>query len=214
MDKEILEGFKPAVKAIAEFLGPTVEIVLHDLIDDSSRIIVIENGEITGRKVGDSLTEAGRFVIKKLKDGSDYFGPYESVSYKGEKLRSITIGIRNKNHKLIGLLCFNMNLSTFESLSNNLKYLFSFESFGNETLKKSFSDENKKTTEEIFDEIYAVVSSKLLKEKISNLAIIKELYERDFFRLKDAISVVSKKLNISIYTVYAYLRKVKKEVYR
>jgi len=46
------------------------------------------------------------------------------------------------------------------------------------------------------------------------LAIIKELYERDFFRLKDAISVVSKKLNISIYTVYAYLRKVKKEVYR
>jgi len=144
MDKEILAGFKPAVKAIAEFLGPTVEIVLHDLIDDSSRIIVIENGEITGRKVGDSLTEAGRFVIKKLKDGSDYFGPYESVSYKGEKLRSITIGIRNKNYKLIGLLCFNMNLSTFESLNNTLKYLFSFESFGNETLKKSFSDENKK----------------------------------------------------------------------
>ncbi len=208
MDEEILDSYKNVIKALADFLGPDVEIVLHALNKGNSDIIAIENGHITGRKVGDSLTEAGKVIIKKLEEGLDYFGPYKSFSPKKKNLRSITIAIRNKMGKLIGLLCLNMDLTNFESIVKFVDHFLKFKSDNKEIFVKQIK---KHSLEEIFNETYSTVSSKLANGKVDNFALIKYLYEDNFFTFKNAVPYVASKLNISIYTVYSYLRKLKKE---
>lgn len=212
MDKDILETYKVVVKALKEFFGDNVEIVLHSLLDGQSRIIAIENGEITGRKVGDSLTEAGKFVIEKLKNGLEFFGPYESVSLKRKRLRSITIGIRNGKGDLIGLLCLNMDLSTLEAMNKFLSFFLAFQDSKSEVLSKITSFDYDEAVEKAFNEVYSILSSKISSNKIDNFAIVSELNKRGFFKLKNSVNFVAKKLGISIYTVYAYLRKLEKGV--
>ncbi|MGB9793748.1 helix-turn-helix transcriptional regulator [Caldisericum exile] len=211
MDEEILESYKIVVRALKEFFGKDVEIVLHSLIDNKPKIIAIENGEITGRKVGDSLTEAGKYVIEKLKNGIDYYGPYESLSYTRKKLRSITIGIRNKKGDLIGLLCLNMDLSNLEAMHKFISYFLTFADSPKEVLNKITSFEYDEAIEKTFDEVYSILSSKVSSKRVDNFSIVSELYNRSFFKLKNSVNFVAKKLNISIYTVYAYIRKLEKE---
>lgn len=210
MDEEILDSYKNVIKALADFLGPNIEIVLHAITNDKSDIIAIENGHITGRKVGDSLTEAGKVIIKKLENGLDYFGPYKSFSPKRKNLRSITIAIRNKNGKLIGLLCLNMDLTNFENI---LKFVDNFLKFRSDNKEIFIKQVKKHSLEEIFTETYSTVSSKFANGRVDNFSLIKYLYEDNFFTFKNAVPYVASKLNISIYTVYSYLRKLKKEVW-
>jgi predicted transcriptional regulator YheO len=211
-DKELLESYRVVVKALKEFFGESVEIVLHTLLDNQSTIIAIENGHITGRKIGDSLTEAGKYVIEKLKGGLDYFGPYESLSYKRKKLRSITIGIRNRNNDLIGLLCLNMDLSNIEVMNKFTSFFLTFQESKREVLSKITSLDYDEAIERAFNEVYSILSSKSSSNKIDNFTIVSELYRRGFFKLKNSVSFVANKLGISIYTVYAYLRKLEKGV--
>ncbi|BAL81147.1 helix-turn-helix transcriptional regulator [Caldisericum exile] len=212
MDRDILESYKVVVKALKDYFGETVEIVLHSLLDGQSKIIAIENGEITGRKVGDSLTEAGKYVIEKLKNGLEYFGPYESLSYRRKKLRSITIGIRNKKGDLIGLLCLNMDLSGIEVMNKFTSYFLTFEDSQKEILNKITTLNYDEALEKTFNEVYSVLSSKSSTSSIDNFSVVSELYRRGFFKLKNSVNFVAKKLSISIYTVYAYLRKLEKGV--
>jgi len=210
MDEEILESYKIVVKALADYLGPNVEVVLHDVTNSSSKIIAIENGYITGRSIGDSLTESGRIVIKKLEEGLDYFGPYKSLSSTKKNLRSITIAIRNKKKKIIGLLCLNMDISTLESIGNFIEPLLNFKSGREEVFLKKIKDQGE-SLESIFNEVYSVLTSKVVGGKVDNYTIIKELYNNDFFKFKNSVEFVANKLNISIFTVYSHLRKIRRE---
>ena len=49
-------------KGIASQFGPNCEVVVHDLAtnDPERSIVAIENGHVTGRKVGDGPSQIGR----------------------------------------------------------------------------------------------------------------------------------------------------------
>lgn len=55
MDAKLLELLEQIAKAIAAQFGSNCEVVLHELSGKSaySSIVAIENGHVTGRKVGD-----------------------------------------------------------------------------------------------------------------------------------------------------------------
>ena len=55
MDAKLLEMLEQIAKAIAAQFGSNCEVVIHELSGKSaySSIVAIENGHVTGRKVGD-----------------------------------------------------------------------------------------------------------------------------------------------------------------
>ena len=49
MEVELIRQYTLIVDFLGHVLGPDYEIALHELEDDSNRIIAIANGELTGR---------------------------------------------------------------------------------------------------------------------------------------------------------------------
>lgn len=92
MSLKCIERYKPLVKFLAEVLGKNCEIVLHDLEDFENSVIAIENGQISGRKVGDSLTDLALNVLKdqeKLENG--YLTNYTGKTFAGKNLNHLPI---------------------------------------------------------------------------------------------------------------------------
>ena len=69
MDAKLLELLEQIAKAIAAQFGSNCEVVLHELSGKStySSIVAIENGHVTGRKVGDGPSH----VVCKLINSGD-----------------------------------------------------------------------------------------------------------------------------------------------
>lgn len=81
----LLENFIPVVKAIARAFGKNCEVLLHDVQDLEHSIVLIENGYITGRKVGGPMTDLGLyFLTSDLFNDIDYVANYKTESKDGK----------------------------------------------------------------------------------------------------------------------------------
>ena len=65
---------------------------------------------------------------------------------------------------------------------------------------------------QIFKEVLLSTGAKgdLLPHERNRL-IVKELYRRKFFQIKDAVDLVANKLGISRFTIYNYIRELRYE---
>lgn len=65
-----LRPYEDVMKLLAAFSGPNCEVVLHDLSDPVHSVVRVENGEVTGRAVGQGLRHLvpmmRRFIKKKV----------------------------------------------------------------------------------------------------------------------------------------------------
>ncbi|MCX6088667.1 MAG: helix-turn-helix domain-containing protein, partial [Caldiserica bacterium] len=128
-------------------------------------------------------------------------------------LRSTTIPIRNKN-RLIGLVCLNMDINRIVQTEEFLKPFVHFEDqkISNGDLEKSGTTLLSNLKDQIFEEAILKVETKgEIPQKEKNKFLVKDLYQKDFFALKDSVEFVAKKLGVSIFTIYNYIRELKNE---
>jgi len=212
-DEAILDNLKAVVKGIAMIFGRYCEVVLHSLKDLEHSVIAIENGWVTGRKLGSPMTDLGLSVLDKFDEaGSDIIGNYYSKTKNGEHLKSITIVIRNLKRKPIGFLCININLSA--PLGSFMKELL--ESKGS-FFKKGVIEHYPLTANELLERSYSEVlrivnTYKKLNPNERLKRIIKELYIRGIFNIKNGIDYAAEHSGVSRYTVYNYIRDIKSEI--
>lgn len=214
---QFLTNFFPIAKAIAKTFGKDCEVVLHDASNLDHSIIFIENGHVTGRQVGGPITDLGLYILKsdKFKD-KDFVANYQTESKWGKKLKSTTIFIRNDKKKMIGFLCINYDIDRFLDIEEALR---SFSKI-NKNLNEDFLDSNEK--DELFTDDMNDLLEKLFKkakdkfgkplaryEKEDKLEIVRYLQKKGVFIVKGSIDKIAKKLNISRYTVYNYLKEIK-----
>jgi predicted transcriptional regulator YheO len=212
-DELIINNMRSLVKGLGTFLGKHCEIVLHSFKDLDHSVIEIVNGGVTGRTIGSPMTDLALSIMSKLDScENDIIGNYYSQSKSGDRLKSITIIVRNLKGKAIGFLCMNMNLSApTESFMKEL-----LEPQGT-ALRQGVIEHYPLTSEELlqrsFEEVVQVVNS---YEKLNPTervkTIVKELYTRGIFNIKNGIDYVAENLGISRYTVYNYIRDIKIEL--
>ncbi|RLD19162.1 MAG: hypothetical protein DRI33_03380 [Caldiserica bacterium] len=213
-DEAIIKALKPVTKGIAALLGKNCEVVLHSFMGSRHSIIAIENGEITNRKIGSSLTNSGLEILNEaIQNNKEIVGPYKGISLTGIPLRSVTIPIRNRKGKLIASLCLNMNLTMAISLDKFLKSLTQFAE--DKTLSKDISKNTSHSTiglmKKIFDEVaYDTSIKNNLSISQKNKLIVKKLRKRQFFQIKNSVEFIATKLNVSQFTIYNYIREIKK----
>ena len=99
-------------KSLVKLMSPLVEVVIHCL--KTNKIIFIE-GSLSKRKIGDPslLDEDLSSVDQEV---------YTKLNFNGRLIRSTSIPIK-ENNIIVGLMCINYDINTFQEL-NNLTSIF------------------------------------------------------------------------------------------
>lgn len=207
-DFEILKSYEAVVDGLATFIGSHCEIVLHSLQDLKCSAIRIANGENTGRQVGSPITDLALRMLHDMTGADSSVSKcYFTRAKGGALMKSVTIAIRNRNQRVVGLLCINMNLdvpfsqimSTFippssQDISSQVNFASSVEDLVMQTLEYTIEEVN---------------ADRGVSNNAKNRQIVLNLYEKGIFDIKDAINQVAERLNISKHTVYLYIRQFK-----
>lgn len=209
-----LKCFFPMVDCIADFLGPNCEVVLHDILDLEHSIIKIRNGHITGRKVGNPMTDVGFEMIRKAVDGLVILGNYNPRTKDGRLLKSNAINIKNPRGKHVGIICINFDISQI----SQLQQIFDQVSKTMQEFAYAKEEPKIKTKEEHFEhDMWTIIQEmidKVIKEKgkpadlftkEKRQEVINSLDEKGVFFVKGAIHLVANALGISPPTIYRYL---------
>ena len=209
-DFDILKSYEAVVDGLAMLIGSHCEIVLHSLQDLKCSAIRIANGEHTGRKIGSPITDLALRMLHDMTGAdSSVSRCYFTRAKSGVLMKSVTTAIRNREQRVIGLLCINMNLdvpfsqiiSTFmppetqdQEVPSSVNFASSVEDLVMQTLEFTIEEVNVDRT---------------VSNNAKNRQIVLNLYEKGIFDIKDAINQVADRLNISKHTVYLYIRQFK-----
>lgn len=213
--KENLDFFIPMMEGIAGQFGENCEVVLHDHSQGlESSIVAIINGHVTGRQVGDPSSNLGLEVLR----GSDVNGDrhnYFTKTRDGKTLRSTSVYVRNGNKQVIGALCMNLDISDILQAEKTLNKMAGRP----DTAPLRPQEVNEvfvKDVNELLDYLIAECMT-LINVPVSNMSrqdklnAIKFFDDKGVFLIKKSGERICEFLNISKYTLYAYLGELRGE---
>jgi predicted transcriptional regulator YheO len=205
-----LKAMKPMLakiaKGVAAQFGPNCEVLVHDLTKRSSRntIAIIENGQVTGRKVGDDASEIVLEAIRK-QTVSEHFNYIRHTS-DGRMLKSSTIPLEGPDKTVIALFCINYDVSDLVLANNTLSEFIAASKDGDDfdTIVTNVND----MLDGLIQEAHKVIGkpvSKMTKE--DKVRAILYLDEKGALLIKKSSERIAKFFGISKYTLYNYLEK-------
>lgn len=226
MDNTTLHHYSCLVAFLGDALGPFYEVVLHDLSKSNYSITAISNSHISGRSIGAPLTnKALQLIADHTYDQHDFVAQYSGLSANGKLLRSNTMFIKDKNGKLLGLLCINFDDSRYTDICRRVMKLCHPDEFidhniipgitpsnfipkEDEPQAEQFSDSAETVAETIISQVLSSVAvpiDRLTQEE--KMDIVSKLNQKGLFIIKGAVSQVAKALCSSEASIYRYLNK-------
>ena len=201
-----MQFFKSLLKMLASQWGENCEIVLHDWSQGYDKsIVAIENGHITGRKVGDCGSNLGLEVIRgTVQDGDRY--NYVTQTETGKTLKSSTMYIKNDSGKAIGALCINVDISNLIIAQRALADLVVPEK--NEVSEYFASNVNDLLGFLIKESIKKVGKPVNNMTKEDKMEMLSFLDEKGAFLISKSGVKICKVMDISKYTLYSYLDEI------
>ena len=113
MEEKRLEMLKQLAAGIAAQFGSNCEVVIHDVSSNhpDHSIVHIENGHVSGRKVGDG---ASQVVLDQMATQAEH--PRDHLCYltrtpDGKILKSSTLYIRNRRGAVTAIISINYDVS-------------------------------------------------------------------------------------------------------
>ena len=188
--------------AIAAWLHPHAEVVLHDLEHD--QIVRLWNN-FSRRQAGDeSLIDQ----TVQLEDDRDVYGPYIHRNWDGRQLKSISSIVRDQRGNRVGLLCFNLDISSFEQLKTFLDAFTTVTTQMPPALAKHDWREHIHQTLGSFLQANHVALEALTRDQ--KMAAVQLLDSQHLFATRNAAQHVADILGVSRATVYNWLNKIRK----
>ena len=210
---KILEQYLPLVDFLADCLGQTSEVVLHDLTDWHKSVVAIRNGGISGREVGSPITDLSLKILKTASfEQLPYMANYQGTAKNGHRLKSSTYFIKDETGAMVGMLCINSDFNALyeaqEQLSTLAGMLGLKSSKGiTESFNMNVEDLVRNNLARVCPDLEARVGRMTQKEK---LEVVEGLSDLGTFLVKGAIGCVAERLNVSVPTIYRYLNMLKK----
>ena len=211
-----LEKYIPLIKTIAEMFGKKCEVLMHDFSNPQHSIVAIENGHVTGRKIGDPITDLALSVWKKGDYGNkktDRIINYKTKSKDGKILKSSTVFIKDNQKKIIGCICINYDLtehSMFHKVMNEFCATVDLDKEKSEKGIETFTSDVNEVLKNIIKEAVEKIGKPVpLMQKEEKLMVAKISNEKGVFLIKGAITQLAKEINVSRFTIYNYLEEIK-----
>ena len=196
---EALDFLNRMAEGIACMFGNSCEVLIHDMKNKKYSIVSIYHGEVTKRKVGDSLTILGVEEVDEFFEGKDIVN-CSGKTKEGRLLKCSTFHLRGEDyHYALGI---NYDYTNFALAKTALEELT--------TVGKPIEDElhlSGNLLQDIFDECLKLIGKPVaLLTREERNKMIDLLIERGAFNFTKGIPLIAEKLNISRYTIYKYLR--------
>ena len=194
-------------KGIASQFGPNCEVVVHDLDsnDPESSIVAIENGQVTGRKVGDGpshvVLEALRGDREKLQDHLCYL----TKTPDGKILKSSTVYIRNSKGKVSAIFSINYDISKLLMVESAVRDLISTGEETQQTEPEKIVNINDLLDDLIEQSVALVGKPVALMNKDDKVKAIRFLNQNGAFLVTKSGDKIAKYFGISKYTIYSYI---------
>ncbi len=198
--------FSGIATCIAKQFGPNCEVVVHDLTQPYDHTIIhIENGYITGRKIGDSGTNIGLEVLRGTtgKDNADRYN-YVNHAKNGRILRSSSKYIKDQDGTIIGSLCINFDITDLMMAQRTI-YAITFLDGADDT-QEVFTGNVDELLQVLLRSTLTILGktvSEMTKE--DKVKAVRYLDQKGAFLIKKSAEIASAFLGISKFTLYNYL---------
>ena len=217
METRRLETLKQIAAGIAAQFGDKCEVVIHDVSTSHPErtIVHIENGHVSGRRVGDG---ASMVVLEQLEH--QYEQPQDHLCYltrtpDGKILKSSSLYIRNSRGAVTAIFSINYDVTGLMMMQQQLGGFFRTE------LTKAFGPEPEPATlpidrakiinvndvlDELIQQSVALVGKPAaLMNKDDKVRAIQFLNKSGAFLVTKSGDKVAKYFGISKYTLYSYI---------
>lgn len=211
MKQEQLDFYRRLAHALALQFGSGLEVVVHDLETDdpSHSIVVIENGHVTGRKVGDGpshvVLEALHAEGGKIEDRPAYL----TKTADGKILKSSTTFIRDEDGRAVGILALNYDITLLRAFQATLAEVTDPAASSQaepEPIVRSVAD----LLDDLIEQSVQLVGTPAaLMTKDEKVRAIRYLNDTGAFLITKSGPKVCKYFGISKYTLYSYLDEAK-----
>ena len=207
-----IELCKQLARGIARQFGNNCEVVVHDLSagEQEHSVVVIENGHVTGRRLGDGpshvVWEALKADPRNIQDRLAYLTRTED----GKILKSSTIFIRDEQDKVCGIFAINYDITMMKAMEETLAAFTSTAEATQEpqTITHNVND----LLDELIKQSAQLVGKPVaLMTKDDKVKAIRFLNESGAFLITKAGQRVCNFFGISKYTLYSYIDESKSE---
>ena len=190
---------------IAAQFGSSCEVVVHDLSQHPDHTIVaIENGHVSGRKVGDG---ASNVVLERMehqdREAQDHLS-YLTRTPDGKVMKSSTIYIRNSRGKVSAILSINYDISKLLMVEGAVGELISVQG-PPQTEPEKIVNISSLLDELIAQSVALVGKPVALMTKDDKVRAIRFLNDSGAFLVTKSGDKVAKYFGISKYTLYSYI---------
>lgn len=210
-----LESLKKIAKGVAAQFGANCEVVIHEISPNSAEhsIIAIENGHVTGRKVGDGSSQV---VLEQIgKEAIDTESAEERFSYltktpSGKLLKSTTIYIRDEQGKVAALFCINFDVTALNMATNVLQELAAPQDL--QSAPERISPNVNDVLDDLIEHSVRLIGKPVeLMTKDDKMRAIRFLSERGALLITKSGDKIARHFGISKYTLYTYLDQKQEE---
>ncbi|MDQ0766449.1 helix-turn-helix transcriptional regulator [Streptomyces canus] len=202
-DEHLIGEAEKIAVALGRMFPGLCEVVLHDLRHPRHAIRAIENN-LSGRQVGDSVTELGLARIADPEYPS-VLQNYPNRFPDGRPVKSTSIGLKNAAGEYIAALCLNLDVSVLSPVTLTLSNLVATDTEHREQPLETLRDRNTRelrhTVEEWAAERAATPRSLSRHDK---KALVRQLHQDGYFDSRDAAQTIADLLGVSRATVYNY----------
>jgi len=204
--------------AIVAMFGRSCEVAIHDLTDLQKSVVHI-SGDVTGRKVGAPATDLlVKALGKKSSEIKDMYN-YKTTARDGRSIKSSTIFLRDLDENVVAAFCINLDTTDFFNAAQTLSSFFnhsnSDENSNGGEIQETFASSVGETIDALFEQALVEIGKQPLSmttdEKIKLTSILED---QGVFLMKGAVKQVSALTGVSHYTIYNYLKKIRKTTSR
>ena len=205
-----LPFFRQLAKALAKQFGDNCEVVLHDLTstDIENSVVLVENGHVTHRAVGDGPSHVVLEAMKAM--GARGSAPTDHLAYltktgDGRILKSSTIYIHDDTEqKITGILSINYDITSMLLAEQALKSLVANEDDKKEP--ESIPQNVNDLLEDLIRQSVTLVGKPVaMMTKDDKVRAIQFLNDAGAFLITKSGDKISNFFGISKYTLYSYI---------
>ena len=206
LETKRLESLKQIAAGIAAQFGDKCEVVIHDVSSSHPEhtIVHIENGHVSGRKVGDG---ASMVVLEQLEhqheQPKDHLG-YLTRTPDGKILKSSSLYIRNSRGAVTAIFSINYDVTGLMMMQRQLNEMLSTQD-KEQTEPEKIINVNDVLDELIEQSVALVGKPAALMNKDDKVRAIRFLNIAGAFLVTKSGDKVAKYFGISKYTLYSYI---------
>ena len=205
----LLKSLIPIAETIGRTFGNRCEVVLHDLTIPEKSVVYTVNGDVTGRREGQTFDRLVRSVLLNKNFTRDYAVNYTFETEDGRRIKSSSSLVRDEAGEVVGVFCVNYDITFMKTLHDELELFLPMQEDSSVISPEMAADQDVTTVVDTLIDNIVSGRKKQGLTKQDNLEMIRFMDDKGIFLVKGAIDKVAACMGLSKVTIYGYLDTVR-----